>query len=708
MDATIKLKIDGQEVESIKGKTVLAAALEAGIYIPHLCYHPDLSPLGACRVCVVEIAGMADMVTSCTTLAEEGMDVKTKTDGVAQVRRLAVELMMAAHPADCTTCPKYLKCELQSLAQYLGITDSRLRRRLRETPVNTMNPLFLHDLTRCVLCGRCVRACHELRGVKVLHYIKKDGETFIGIGYGDTLLADAGCRFCGACAEVCPTGALRDRDGLIEPEINRKAALVPCKGACPAGIDIPRYLHFIREKDYAQALAVIRERVPFPNVLGRICNHPCEVACRRRELNEAVAIRELKRFAAAHDDRNVRENAWQVPPTGKRIAVVGAGPSGLTAAYYLSRQGHSVTVFEALPFPGGMMRVGIPAYRLPREVVAAEVAAIERAGVEIMTNARVPSVDALLAQGFDACLVAVGAHQGMKLPIPGADREGVLVNTQFLRDVSLGKEVKPGDKVVVLGGGNVAFDCARIARRLGAAEVHLACLESRDKMPADLAEIEQGEEEGIVIHPSRTFVQITGDAQGRVAGVVCQEVRSFAVDETGRIQIEAVEGSEHILPAETVIFAVGQYPEIPEAFNLKTGRGNTVQVDAESLATGKEGVFAAGDAVTGTVSVIAAIAAGRKAAVAVDRYLGGDGAIDEVWAEAAVPVDWLGCKEKFAYLERRPLPVIPVQQRIDNFDEINQCYDEESALKEAERCLQCNLRTGITEPKFWGAYQLRR
>lgn len=709
MDATINLKIDGFEIETKKGKTVLAAALDAGIYIPHLCHHPDLAPLGACRVCVVEIAGLDEMVTSCTTPAEEGMEVKTKTAGIERIRRLALELSMAAHPSDCTACPKYLKCELQSLTQYLGITDSRLRRRPREVPVDTRNPLFLHDLTRCVLCGRCVRACHELRGVKVLNYIKKSGETFIGIGNGETLLADAGCRFCGACVEICPAGALRDQEGLIEPDINRKSALVPCKRACPAGIDIPRYLHFIRERKYAQALAVIREKVPFPNVLGRICSHPCEMACRRGELNEAVAIRELKRFAAASADGSIRGHAGQAPPTtGKRVAVVGAGPAGLTAAYYLSRQGHSVTVFEALPFPGGMMRFGIPAYRLPREVVAEEIAGIESAGVEIRTNTQVESVDALLAQGFHACLVAAGAHRGIKLPIPGAALDGVLVNTQFLCDVSLGKDVSIGERVVVLGGGNVAFDCARTARRLGAAEVRLACLESRDKMPADIEEIEQAEEEGIVMHPSSAFVKIIGDAQGRAAGVECLRVQSLAFDETGSPLIETVEGSEHILPADTVIFAVGQRPEIPEAFGLETVPGSTIKVDAETLATNKEAVFAAGDAVTGTVSVIAAIAAGRKAAASVDRFLGGDGEIDEVPVMAAPPHTWLGCTDEFAYLERCPHPVIPSERRIGNFNEINLCYDEETALKEAERCLQCDLRTGITEAKFWGEYHLRK
>jgi NADPH-dependent glutamate synthase beta subunit-like oxidoreductase/ferredoxin len=701
---TIRLTIDGQQIETTEGKSVLGAALDAGIYIPHLCHHGDLSPHGACRLCVVEIDGVDDILTSCTTLATSGMEVTTRSVKVDQIRRLAMELMMAAHPSDCTTCPKYLKCELQSLAQYLGITDSRLRRRPKEVAVNTGNPLILHDLTRCVLCGRCVRACHDLRGVEVLNYTKIDGETFIGTGAD--LLVDTGCRFCGACVEVCPTGALRDQEGIIDPGVPRKTALVPCKGTCPAGIDIPRYVRLIREKDYSAALAVIREKVPFPDVLGHICTQFCETACRRNELNESVAIRELKRFAAANGDQSWKKHVKQEQPTDKQVAVVGAGPAGLTAAYYLAKQGHGVTIFEALPFPGGMTRVGIPEYRLPRQVIANEIKEIENAGVDIKLNTRVNSLDELFAKGFHAVLISVGTHQGVKLPIPGGDLPGVLVNTSFLQDASLGKDMKLGKKVLILGGGNVAFDCARVACRLGADEVHLACLESRESMPASLEEVQQGEEEGIIVHPSHTFVRIV-DEQGIVAGVECLDVESFGFDENKRPQIKVAEGSEHIIEADTVIFAVGQRPEIPESFGVDTGRGNTVQVDPETLATNREGVFAAGDAVSGTASVIAAIASGRKAAASMDQFLGGSGDIEEVLAPVIDPSAWLGRVENFATRKRCPVSVTPVDLRVDNFDEVDHCYSEDTAVKESDRCLQCDLRTQITVPRFWGDYSTR-
>lgn len=700
---TIKLNIDGHEVETEEGKTVLEAALEAGIYIPHLCYHPDLTPVGACRLCVIEIEGMQGIPTACTTLATEAMVVKTKTPQVEQIRRLAMELMLAAHPPDCTACPKYLNCELQSLKQYLETADGqRLRRRPRVFPVNTSNPLFLHDLSRCVLCGRCVRACYELRGVGVLSFIKRGSETYIGTAF-DRSLADADCRFCGACVEVCPAGALRDQERILEAGKSRRAALVPCKYTCPAEIDVPRYIRYIRAKQYSAAAAVIREKVPFPAVLGYVCDHPCEDVCRRRELNEAISIRELKRFAAEKDVEPRKENSQKAPPTGKRVAIVGSGPAGLTAAYYLAKRGHDVTVFEALPFSGGIMRVGIPEYRLPRDVLDDEIKNIESVGVKIRTNTSVDSLDTILEEGYNAILVAVGTHQGQKLPIPGADLEGVLVSIPFLRDVSLGKEVKVGKRVVVLGGGNVAFDCARIARRLGASEIHLACLEARDNMPAAPDEIELGEEEGIVIHHSHTLTRILSD-YGHITGVECLDVKSFEFDEDGNLNIETVEGSEHILPGDNVIFAIGQCPEVPAQFGLTTGRGNTIQVDLDTLATSREGVFAAGDAVTGTSSVIEAIATGRKGAISVDKYLGGTGIIDEELVPVEEPETYLGRGENFAYQHRCEMSCMPVEQRLNSFANVEPGLAEEAALEESRRCLQCDLRLKVSRVKFWADY----
>jgi NADPH-dependent glutamate synthase beta subunit-like oxidoreductase len=532
--------------------------------------------------------------------------------------------------------------------------------------------------------------------------MKKGKEPHIGTG-SDSLLADAGCRFCGACVEVCPTGALRDKEELTRGK-SRRAARVPCRYTCPAEIDIPRYLRLIREKKYSEATAVIREKVPFPKVLGYACNHPCEAACRRGEVNEAISIKELKRFAAERDHAKLwAKNARKAEPTGKRVAIVGSGPAGLTAAYYLSKRGHGVTVFEALPFPGGMMRFGIPEYRVPREVVDEEIREIESIGVKIMTHSRVDSLDALLEEGYDAILVAVGAHEGQKLPVPGADEDGVLVSMDLLRDLNLGKEVKVGKRVLVLGGGNVAFDCARVARRLGADEVQLACLESREEMVATPEEISQGEEEGVIIHPSRTFTRILRH-QGHMIGVECLKVNSFEFDEEGKAQISVIDGSEHLLPADTVIFAIGQRPQIPDQFELATGRGNRIEVDSYTFQTSKEGVYAVGDAVTGTTSVIEAIASGRNGAVVVDKYLGGSGDIDEVFVPIQELDPELGRREGFARERRSENPHSAPDERVKSFCGIVHDLDEKAAAAESHRCLQCDLRLKITPVKFWGDY----
>jgi NADPH-dependent glutamate synthase beta subunit-like oxidoreductase len=421
-------------------------------------------------------------------------------------------------------------------------------------------------------------------------------------------------------------------------------------------------------------------------------------------VNEAISIKELKRFAAERDNSKLwKKNSRKAPLTGKRVAIVGSGPAGLTAAYYLSKLGHGVTVFEALPFPGGMMRIGIPEYRLPRDVLEEEIREIESVGVEIMTSSRVESLNSLFAEGYDAILVAVGTHEGQKLPIPGADQDGVRVSMDLLRDVNLGETVEVGKRVLVLGGGNVAFDCARVARRLGADEVHLACLESRDKMVATPDEISEGEEEGVVIHPSRTFTRILRE-HGHMIGVECLNVDSFEFDEEDKARINVIEGSEHLLPADMVIFAIGQRPQIPDRFELVTGRGNRIEVDSYTLQTSREGVYAAGDAVTGTTSVIEAIASGRNGAVVVDRYLGGSGDIDEALAPIEKPEPGLGKREGFARESRSENPRLAPDERVRSFCRVVHDLDEKAAAAESHRCLQCDLRLKITPVKFWGDY----
>jgi NADPH-dependent glutamate synthase beta subunit-like oxidoreductase/Pyruvate/2-oxoacid:ferredoxin oxidoreductase delta subunit len=685
---TIKLNIDGRDIETTPGKSVLEASLDAGIYIPYLCYHPDLSPNGACRLCLVEIEGTEGFHASCTTIVSEGMVVRTKTENLAKARRRALDALLIGHPADCGTCIKYLNCELQSLKQYLSGDEASIQRRPRLFAVDDTNPLFTIDPNKCVLCGRCIRACQELRGVAVLFYKRKGDETYIGTNHGLSL-AESGCRFCGACAEVCPTGSIMDKEELTKGK-NKKSALLPCRYTCPAEIDVPRYLRFIGEKNYAAAMAVIREKAPFPGVLGYVCDHPCEGVCRRGKVSQPLAIRELKRYAAekAEDDLPLIDRK---PATGKKAAVIGAGPAGLTAAYYLCLQGHAVMVYEALPAAGGMLRYGIPEYRLPRNVLDREIKYIENMGVEIKTGARIESLDGLLQQGFDGVIASVGTPRGTKLPIPGSDSPGVLVGVDFLRDVNTGKKPDIGKNVLVLGGGNVAFDCARVAIRLGAAQVKIACLESRETMPASDEEIKQGEEEGITLYPARTFTRILSE-NGKISGVECLEVTSLSFDEEKSPQIEVRENSSHVLEADTVIFATGQRPEIPEGFGLNISAGSLIEVDEFTFTTSREGVYAAGDAVNGTSSVIKAIASGRKAAAALDRYFGGGGDIDVKLAPEQALKPYLGRREGFAELARCCDRVVVADA------------DENGVECEAKRCLQCDLRLKITPVKFWGNY----
>jgi len=694
--------IDGHEIETPQGTSVLEASLKAGIYIPHLCHHPDLPSIGGCRLCIVQINGSDTHLPACTTEIESGMTILTKTDRIDRTRKLALELLLAGHPSDCGTCNKYLNCELQSLKQYLGVEEVSLSSRTRPFPLNKDNPLFVHDVSRCVLCGRCVRACHDLRGVGVLFYKRKGSETYIGTEQ-DLSLAESGCKFCGACAEVCPTGAIMDKEELVRGK-KRREALVPCRYGCPAEIDIPRYVRLVQQKDYSAAVAVIREKVPFPWVLGYVCPHPCEAECRRGMINQPLSIRELKRFAVEHDEQKLWEkNRVLHPPTDKKVAIIGSGPAGLTAAYYLSLLGHGVTVFESMPSAGGMMRYGIPAYRLPREVLDSEIDQIRALGVSVQTDAPIESIDELLDNGWDAVVVAVGAHKSMKQDIPGIDSKGVSTCVDFLWDVNVEKNVSVDRRVVVLGGGNAAFDCARIALRLGAEQVHIACIESREEIPASGDEIVQGQEEGVLIHPSKTAARILAE-NGRVTGVEFLDVESLHFEDDGPLQLETVEDSSSLIEADTVIFAIGQKAEIPESFEIDTDDNDRIEMDPYTGETSREGVFAAGDAVSGAGALIGAITSGRKCAIAVDRFLGGSGTIDEVLAPPVETSAELGPNNDFAVMDRCETVCRPADERISGFCNVLQNMDAPVADHESGRCLQCDLRLKIATVKVWGSY----
>ncbi len=461
----------------------------------------------------------------------------------------------------------------------------------------------------------------------------------------------------------------------------------PCSHTCPAGIDVPRYIRFIEKGKPAESLAVIREKIPFPAVCGLVCFAPCEAKCRRGQLDEPIAIRELKRYAAEHDSGLWKLNSKTSPPTGKWVAIVGSGPAGLTAAYYLAKLGHSVTVFEALPEPGGMMRFGIPDYRLPKEVLEAEIKEIEDIGVEIRTNTEVHLVEGLFKQGYHAVFLAIGAHQAISIGVEGEAHPRFKDSISFLREVNLGKEIKLGDRVAVIGGGSTAVDAARTARRLGAKEVSIIYRRTRAEMPASLEEVEEALAEGVKICPLVTPSRVI--SQGEELKLECIRMKPGEVDASGRRRPEPIKDSEFTMSFDTIIAAVGQRLGVSDQFDLPFGSGDTIQVDPDTLATTREGVFAGGDAVSGPASVIEAIAAGRLSAISIDKYLGGGGVIDEVLAPPEEGE--LAPLEETEENRRVKAPTMPPEQRLLNFAEVELGYSEEMATQEAERCLRCDL-----------------
>ncbi|MDD5095501.1 MAG: FAD-dependent oxidoreductase [Dehalococcoidia bacterium] len=519
------------------------------------------------------------------------------------------------------------------------------------------------------------------------------------------------CTACGDCITACPVDLPNEfEQGLSERKAIHKrypqavpsafaiskAARPPCKITCPAGCNGQGYVALISKGEYTEALDHIKQWIPLPAVLGRICHHPCESRCNRSQMDQPVAIAPLKRFAA--DIVRQKRVTGEVPPQPKlpidhnkaKVAVVGAGPSGIACAFDLLKLGYPVTIFEAAPQPGGQLWSSIPKYRLPKDILAEDIQDIIDLGIELKLNTPVSSIADLKAQGYKAVYLGIGAQKSRGLPIPGADLSQVWPVLDFLRAANQGQDIQLGSKVVVIGGGNTAMDTARTAVRLGTKEVHAVCLESPQEMPAHSWEISEAEEEGIRIHNSWGPKQIIG-SNGTVSAIEFEKCTSV-FDSQKRFNPVFDKSITQKIDCDTVIIAVGQAVDLSlleKNSSIKTSPGGFLVADPITLATDESGVFAGGDAVTGPKSAVEAIAQGHEAAISIDRFLQGadlrEGRQKRKEEGAPIPTG------KHPKLARTPISKLSLEKRISSFEEIESCYTEEQARLEAERCLDCGL-----------------
>jgi formate dehydrogenase beta subunit len=559
----VTLKIDGVAIKTTEGKRILEAALDNNIYIPNLCSLRDIKlPFGGCRLCQVQIEGREGFVTACSEPATEGMVVHSNTPEVNDVRRKILQMMLARHPFACLEChrterckpggtclrlmsvneqfcilcPNNDRCELQRAVDFIGLGKMPYPYAAKGYPIERENPFIMRSNDLCILCGRCVRVDQEILAIEAIAFNRRGKDTYIGGAFGKPLL-ESGCTFCGCCVEVCPTGALMDVGDEWQRWPDPKRAMIRCMYACAAGVDVPRFIRFIRERKYNEALAVIQEKVPFAHICSRICSRPCEIACRRSKLDQGLAIRGLERFAA---ERASVEWALEgkAPASGKKVAIVGSGPAGLTAAYYLAKKGgHSVTVFESEPQAGGMLCT-VPEYDLPRQVLDDELEMLKRLGVEIKTQAKVETMNRLFQDGFQAVFLAL--------------------------------------------------DTRKIA------------------------------EYGITVNP-------------------------------------------------------------------------------DGLSTGRKGLFAIGEEVTGKHIFIKSVAVGRKAASSIDLYLGGSGDIEEALAPVQEGVPRIGRIPNFAQRKRVAMPMASVEQAKGKPAKAELGFSDEAGAEEALRCMGCDLRFKVAK-----------
>jgi len=620
----VTLVIDEVEVTVPEGATILDAAQEADIYIPRICSHPDLPPVEelkpaeavyrdgkrienkspelayeGCQLCVVQIEGKEGFHRACCTTVGKGMVVHTDTAEVQEFRRDRLMFLLIKHPHACLTCaqkegcarfpcsmnipenerccPLFGNCEFQRVTEYVGIKKETSRYVFEDLPVAKDEPLFERNYNLCIGCTRCIRVCREVRGVEAIDFIfDEDGRVIVGT-VGPTP-SESACRFCTACVEVCPTGALVDKKPFED---------TPCQTACPVGIDVPRYVRLITEGRFDESYAVVREKLPLPSVCSYICLSFCEAECRRGEVNEPVSIRALKRFVSENHSELWKRKLKRTTASGKKVAILGSGPAGLTAGYYLARKGHKVTIFEQTSLPGGMLRQAISRKRLPKKALEQDIEEITNAGVNLKLNSPQIGISELFDEQFDAVFLATGST--------------------FVGPSALWLK-----------------------------------------------------EEGIELTPR---------------GSIKVDIKTHATSREG-----VFAGGDAVLGGISEDFIAGTSSNSKENFfKLLVGQLALYRGDSSR-------------------SAIRAIASGRKAAEAIDKYLGGDGVIDELLLPSEEPKHWLGREEGFADLKRLAASYHRPTPQFAGLNKAEPPLSQQTAITEAGRCLRCDLRLLFSKP----------
>ena len=602
---------------------------------------------------------------------------------------MGVEVGLAESPKSYNPCSGGLRAADKFV--YLGVNSCRAQATLsggqRECSVG------------CIGLGDCIDACQ-------FNALKMGPE-------GYPVVVEENCVGCGACETVCPKYVMKVKT-MSERLMHFNCSddrLAPCRQTCPAEIDIPLYIAQIREGDYEGAVNTIRERNPFLLSCGRVCPHPCETNCRRGIEDEPVSINQLKRFVADYEmNSEERLPMPMAPQTRKRIAVIGGGPAGLTCAYFLRRLGHQVNIFEAMPKLGGMLRYGIPQYRLPKEVLDWEIEGILDLGIDFHTNVRFGQdfdLTSLVASGFDAIFLGIGAWKDTSLRVKGEDLKGCYTGIDFLSRLASGENIPTGRTAAIIGGGNTAIDCTRNLIRMGVKKVYIVYRRTRAEMPANSVEIDAAGHEGVQFSFLAAPVEVKGDEDGQVTHLEYLKMKLGEPDASGRRRPVPIEGSETLLETDMVITAIGQSPEISftersrkRLAELKTTRWNTIDVDPATLQSNIPYLFAAGDAATGPSLVVDAIGGGRRAARSIHQYVMGQ----KITAQTQELGKDLIAETLFDHVDgviknpRAPMPELPVEERIYSFVEVDQVLTENSAKNESNRCLSCCLTCYDKDP----------